>query len=239
MSDSLNIKTGDTDDLESLFDSILAANATSDLSEVAVNGTENVVKHIGNMARTLHTALRELGLSTEIEKMVSSSIPDARDRLNYVSTLTLQAAERVLNASEVAQPIVEKMGSDSSRLAKNWDRLFENKLDVVQFRNLVMQTQDFLSEMPNQTQATHVCLLEIMMAQDFQDLTGQVIKKIMDLLTGMEQQLVALLLENAPASARAGYEARRQIEPAIHAQSGAEVLATQSEVNDLLESLGF
>ena len=243
-----NTATQDSDELEALFDSIIAANANegkpapaaaANTSVTAGDGDPTkVINQIGHMARALHDTLRELGLNKEIEK-AASTIPDARDRLNYVATLTQQAAERVLNATEAAQPVVEKMGSDAQYLAKQWDLLFEKKLDVPQFKDLVTQTHAYLHETPRQTKATNARLTEIMMAQDFQDLTGQVIKKIIELTQNMEQQLLALLLENAPASVKAEINSGLLNGPVINAQGRTDVVTSQDQVDDLLESLGF
>lgn len=238
--------TQDSDDLEALFDSIVAANAAENNPSFAANGaivgneagSEKVINQIGLMARTLHDALRELGLNKEIEK-AAASIPDARDRLNYVATLTQQAAERVLNAIEAAQPVVEKMEIEAHRLSGQWQMLFERKLDVEQFKNLVTQTQAFLYEVPKQTKAANVHLMEIMMAQDFQDLTGQVIKKIIAVTQSMEQQLLALLVENAPASVKAELGSSLLNGPVVNAKGRTDVVTSQDQVDDLLESLGF
>jgi chemotaxis protein CheZ len=254
-----NTATQDTEDLESLFDSIVAANTaetnpsrpSAKVAELkpavtAANalpgggeaGSDKVINQIGHMARTLHDTLRELGLNKEIEK-AAASIPDARDRLNYVATLTEQAAERVLNATEAAQPLVEKMEVEAHRLSGQWQLLFEKKLDVEQFKNLVMQTHSFLYEVPKQAKATNAYLMEIMMAQDFQDLTGQVIKKITAVTKDMEQQLLALLVENAPASVKADLSAGLLNGPVINATGRTDVVTGQDQVDDLLESLGF
>ena len=237
-----NTASGDSDDLESLFDSIVAANAAEAEPNYAATGddagTGKVINQIGHMARKLHDTLRELGLNKEIEK-AAASIPDARDRLNYVATLTQQAAERVLNATDAAQPILEKVEVESHRLAGQWQMLFDKKLDVMQFKELVMQTQAFLHEVPRQTKATNAHLMEIMMAQDFQDLTGQVIKKIIEVTKNMEQQLVALLLENAPPSVKAEFDAGLMNGPVINAAGRTDVVTNQDQVDDLLESLGF
>ncbi|OIR15946.1 chemotaxis regulator CheZ [mine drainage metagenome] len=243
-----NTATQDSDDLEALFDSIIAANANEGkpATVAAANAPmaagdgdpTKVINQIGHMARALHDTLRELGLNKEIEK-AASTIPDARDRLNYVATLTQQAAERVLNATEAAQPVVEKMGNDAQYLARQWDMLFEKKLDVPQFKDLVTQTHAYLHEMPRQARATNARLTEIMMAQDFQDLTGQVIKKIIELTQNMEQQLLSLLLENAPASVKAEINNSLLNGPVINAQGRSDVVTSQDQVDDLLESLGF
>ncbi|NNM80774.1 MAG: protein phosphatase CheZ [Gallionella sp.] len=240
----------DTEDLEALFDSILEANNAENKVEskaavvpilpasVSGDGGGKVISQIGQMARTLHDTLRELGLNKDIEK-AAASIPDARDRLNYVANLTQQAAERVLNAIDAAQPVVVQMESDAQHLSKQWDLLFEKKLDVEKFKNLVMQTHAFLRDMPKQTKQTNAYLLEIMMAQDFQDLTGQVIKKIISVTQEMEQQLLALLIENAAPSVKADLHSGLLNGPVVNAQGRTDIVTSQDQVDDLLESLGF
>jgi len=93
---------------------------------------------------------------------------------------------------------------------------------------------------PTQTEATSAQLMEIMMAQDFQDLTGQVIKRITDMVQGMEGQLLKLLVENAPAERRVAAESRGLLNgPVTGADLHGDVVTSQSQVDELLESLGF
>lgn len=245
--------TQDSDDLEALFDSILAANnaenaAAKKASEVdaqvgeadaaAAQASGKMMNQIGQLARNLHDTLRELGLTKEIER-AAATIPDARDRLNYVANLTQQAAERVLNATEAAQPVVGQMENDAARLAKQWDMLFDKKLDVEKFVELVTQTHGFLHDVPKKTRETNGYLVEIMMAQDFQDLTGQVIKKIIAVTQEMEQQLLALLIENAQPSIKADLPIGLLNGPVINPAGRHDVVTSQDQVDDLLESLGF
>jgi hypothetical protein len=49
--------------------------------------------------------------------------------------------------------------------------------------------------------------MEIMLAQDFQDLTGQVIKKITDVVYLIEQQLLGVLVENIALERREQFAA--------------------------------
>jgi chemotaxis protein CheZ len=232
------------DDLESLFDSIVAANIQDEQQDqasanqaVGGAGADKVLNQLGQMTRTLHDTLRELGLNKEIEK-ATSSIPDARDRLNYVATLTQQAAERVLNATEAAQPLVQNMEVEAQRLGGQWQMLFNKELNVEQFKMLVTQTQAYLDYVPRQTKMTNAYLMEIMMAQDFQDLTGQVIKKIIELTQSMEKQLLAVLLDNAPPAVKAEFETGLLNGPVIN-RNDKNVVTSQDQVDDLLESLGF
>jgi chemotaxis protein CheZ len=236
----------DEADLESLFDSIVADNkaatkaapvtASAPAATGATVADESVFNEIGHLTRTLHDSLRDLGLDRHLQK-AASAIPDARDRLNYIATMTQAAAERVLNATESAQPIVEKIESGAKDLAAEWQKMFDNKLDVEQFKQLAMQTHAYLKEVPKQTRQTNASLTEIMMAQDFQDLTGQVIKKIMDVTQSLEKQLLELLINNAPADVKV--DASLLNGPVVNAAGRTDVVTNQKQVDDLLESLGF
>lgn len=241
----------DSDDLEALFDSIAAQSDTPPAAPAAAaqpvvaahpaataaapEKTE-VINKIGHMTRALHESLRELGYDKNLEK-AANSIPDARDRLSYIATMTQQAAERVLNATEAAQPVVEKIEGEAKYLSAEWQKLFEQKLDAEQFKQLATRTHAYLVEVPKQTKATNAYLTEIMMAQDFQDLTGQVIKKIIAVTQQMEQQLVTLLVENAPPTVK--IDTGLLNGPVINAQGRTDVVTSQKQVDDLLDSLGF
>lgn len=236
----------DSVELEALFDSIVAANVSNESGAVsqagfvgdANNPSDQVINKIGHMTRVLHDSLRELGYDKNLEK-AASSIPDARERLRYVSVMTQQAAEKVLNATEAAQPLVEKMELDAKHLAAEWQKLFDNQMDVEQFKNLATHTHAFLVALPKQAKTTNAYLTDIMLAQDFQDLTGQVIKKIMDVTQQMEEQLVTLLIENPPSTIKPEEMAELLNGPVVNASGRADVVTSQDQVDDLLESLGF
>ena len=241
----MSTESGDSEELEALFDSIVSANVEPAAETAAPEqqsekphpvSQDAVFNRVGQMTRALHDSLRELGLDKSLEK-AASSIPDARDRLNYIAVMTEQAAERVLNATDTAQPLVAKIEGEAQHLAGEWQKLFDKQLDVEQFKKLATQTHAYLLEVPKQTKATNAQLMEIVMAQDFQDLTGQVIKKIMDVTQQMEQQLVELLVENAPPSVK--HDSGLLNGPVVNASGRADVVTSQDQVDDLLESLGF
>ncbi|KAG1647698.1 Protein phosphatase CheZ [Nymphon striatum] len=87
--------------------------------------TESEMLHrIGQMTRGLHDSLSELGLDKMLEK-TAQEIPDARDRLNYVATMTEQAADRVLNATDIANPLQDKITSQAEALEARWKSVME------------------------------------------------------------------------------------------------------------------
>ncbi|MGE5384910.1 MAG: protein phosphatase CheZ [Betaproteobacteria bacterium] len=246
--------TGDSADLEALFDSVAtqyqpaeapeAKPAAAEVQPAVDPGAtwpaqETVFNSIGHMARLLHDTLHQLGYDKLLEK-TASALPDAKDRLAYVANLTEQAACRVLNATDVANPLVEEMECDAKVLAQRWDKVFANQMNVEEFKQLAVETRGFLKEgLPQRTQATRAQLTEIMMAQDFQDLTGQVIKKIVTLAQDLESGLMNVLIEVMPDTRRTDEVNSLMNGPVVSAEGRADVVVNQQQVDDLLDSLGF
>ncbi|MCX7173293.1 MAG: protein phosphatase CheZ [Proteobacteria bacterium] len=237
--------SGDSDDLQALFDSVSAQVDESAIaaSPVAADHKEPeessvVFSSLGQMTRELHDSLRDIGHDQALGD-AARGIPDARQRLSYIVQMTEQAASRALNAIEIAKPIQDAMQSQSEALGKRWGKVFANQLSAEEFKVLAADTHTFLSEIPKQTRATNEQLTEIMMAQDFQDLTGQVIKKVVDLVENLERQLLHVLFEAMPPEMNVEPPAGLLNGPVINANGRADVVNSQSQVDDLLESLGF
>lgn len=240
---------GDSEELQALFDSVAAdfqapAGGAAASEPAATGGTEwpaqeNVFNRIGQMARQLHDTLRELGYDKLIEQTVST-LPDAKDRLAYVANLTEQAACRVLNATDIARPVVDRVESRAKALGERWDQVFANRMSTAEFRQLAEETRQFLKQdLPADTAQVNGQLMEIMMAQDFQDLTGQVIKKVVSLAQDLENGLMAVLIEVVPPSKRSEEVESLLNGPVINADGRSDVVVNQQQVDDLLESLGF
>ncbi|AWI81581.1 protein phosphatase CheZ [Parazoarcus communis] len=245
-------ETDDNDELQALFDSVAAefdestsAAPDAQLPEPApaaaeqdTTAPEAVFNRIGQMTRKVHDSLLELGFDSALQE-VAQAMPDARQRLTYIAQMTEQAASRVLNATDVAKPIQDKLESDADALRAKWDRLYANELSVEEFKALAGETRGFLSAVSDGSRATNAQLLEIMMAQDFQDLTGQVIKKVVDMAQTLESQLLEVLLEVAPAEKRKEKNAGLMNGPVVSSEGRDDVVTSQGQVDDLLESLGF
>jgi chemotaxis protein CheZ len=238
--------TEDSHDLQELFDNTAASvgnareagetDAGADMEWPAQN---KVFTQVGQMARQLHDTLGALGYDKLLEKTVNA-IPDARDRLKYISDLTEQAACKVLNATDVANPLQEELETGAASLAARWDALYANQMGVEEFKLLAGETRDFLKTVvPQRTSATKEQLLEIMMAQDFQDLTGQVIKKIVSLAQGLETQLMSLLINTIPGEKHTESVKSLLNGPVINSEGRTDVVVSQRQVDDLLDSLGF
>ncbi|GAB2884149.1 protein phosphatase CheZ [Uliginosibacterium flavum] len=249
---------GDSDDLQALFDSVAgqsqgSAAAPVVTSELGVNLKEVVAAsshmsaqerqeqaflQLGQLTRLLHDTIRQLGYDRMLSE-TAEKLPDARQRLSYISQMTEQAASRVLNATDIAKPIQDRIEQRATDLSKRWDKLYDRKLSVAEFKELAGETRSFLGQSAKDSKVVNEQLLEIMMAQDFQDLTGQVIKKIVDMASTMEDGLLKVLIEIMPENKRVVAEDGLLNGPVVSAEGREDVVTSQEQVDDLLDSLGF
>ena len=200
-----------------------------------------VHQSIGRLTRQLHDALNGLGLTDKV-KGLTGEIPDAKSRLSYIARLTGEAAEKVLNRVDQSKAQHDRMATETRRMTA---LIIKDPVAAVAKGHVM----NFLTDVEQSTKETDQHLTEIMMAQDFHDLTGQVIAKVVHLIADIETQLVQLLIQTAPADAALKMPTATLASPALHqpALSGPvvdpagnpEVVTGQSEVDDLLASLGF
>jgi chemotaxis protein CheZ len=241
------------DDLESLFEEVAASRpadaapaaaaapaASADAGAAPAAGAEgdgNVMfERLGGIVRLLHDSLRELGYDKALTE-AATQIGDAQDRLEYVASLTEQAANKVLNTLDEGMPEQDVLSKQSKDMENRWADLFAGKLSLDQFKQLAGDSQKFAVAVSAATEAEKARLLDIMMAQDFQDITGQLIKKVVLITKTVEQELAQLLKDNAPAGVR---EKIAQKEVSLMSGPSAPAVAlNQDSVDDLLADLGF
>ncbi len=235
---------GDSDELQALFDSLAAAAPEPEVAPPPVPEMPKpdpqvleMYTRVGQMTRKLHDALHELGYDKSLER-AASTIPDAKDRLAYIASLTENAAMRALNATDQAGPHQDSIEKGATALSLGWDKLYAGQLSVDEFKLLSQHTRDYLASVPSHTQATRTQLMEIIMAQDFQDLTGQVIKKIVEMVQHMESELLAFLMEFSDKKMESKDNGLLN-GPVVNAEGRTDVVTSQQQVDDLLESLGF
>jgi chemotaxis protein CheZ len=145
----------------------------------------------------------------------------------------------VLNATDTAIPLQERIDAGADEILNGWQSTLKAPFSEASYRDMATLTMQCLADMRNDTTATKQQLLDIMMAQDFQDLTGQVIRKVTDLAHNLEQQLVQLLIDYAPAEVKRESSSGLLNGPQINPTNKSDVVADQSQVDDLLDSLGF
>jgi chemotaxis protein CheZ len=248
----------DEDDLEALFDQMsnsapaavvaapapAVATAPAAATEPVDEQEKNMYERLGGIVRVMHDSLRELGYDKALTE-ASSQIVDAQDRLEYVASLTEQAANKVLNTLDEGMPAQDVLSKQAKDMDNRWAELFAGKLSIDQFKTLAGDSRQFAQLVSEATEAEKARLLEIMMAQDFQDITGQLIKKVVMITKTIENELTQLLRDSAPADVKeklAQKQAVQEQEQPVQLMSGPSaptVAMDQDSVDDLLADLGF
>ncbi|MFC0252951.1 protein phosphatase CheZ [Massilia consociata] len=249
-------QAADEDDLESLFDQVAASSAPAVAASAAavpalaaapalpaatIDSEHGMYERLGGIVRLLHDSLRELGYDKALTE-ASSAIVDAQDRLEYVATLTEQAANKVLNTLDDGMPAQDLLSKQAKDMENRWADLFSGKLSLDEFKALAGDSRQFAAAVNEATEAEKARLLEIMMAQDFQDITGQLIKKVVKITQTVEQELAQLLRDHAPADLKEKL-AKKETPPApvplMQGPSVPDTALNQDSVDDLLADLGF
>ncbi|WP_308925139.1 protein phosphatase CheZ [Janthinobacterium sp. J1-1] len=246
------------DDFDALFDSVSASAApaaaapapavvepapaaaapapAADSADPVDQSDKPMFERLGGIVRLLHDSLRELGYDKALTE-ASSQIVDAQDRLEYVATLTEQAANKVLNTLDEGMPAQDVLSKKAKDMDSRWTALFDGKLSLDEFKALAGDSRQFAQAVTEATEAEKARLLEIMMAQDFQDITGQLIKKVVIITKTVENELAQLLRDNAPAEVREKLALKEA--PLMQGPSVPSVALDQDNVDDLLADLGF
>ncbi len=202
----------------------------------APGATSELFQQIGVITRQLHDTLAALGVMPRLQA-AAEGLPDARSRLTYIAKKTGEAAEKVLNSVDQAKLEHRAISDATRRMA---DAMVENPVKAVA-SGAVM---NFMRDVEASTGRIDGHLTDIMMAQDFHDLTGQVVAKVVKLTTELEDNLVKLLVQAAPqelhaAGAPAPVETGALNGPVVDPGASSNTVANQNEVDDLLASLGF
>lgn len=217
------------------------------LDRLGAQREHSLFNELGRLTRQLHEALNSFRMDSRLAEITESEIPDAKERLSYVVTLTEQAANRTLSAIEDSMPRLSMIGERSGDLAATWERFRSRELDLRDFRELSRELSEFLSRAQEEAQHVSAQLSDVMLAQDFQDLTGQVIRRVIDLVQEVEVGLVGLVRlagermigteEKSPAADKGSKELG--FGPVVPGVDKADVVHDQDGVDDLLSSLGF
>ena len=219
---------------------------TEPITPIATDAPAPEIHHkIGLLTRQLHDSLNGLGYAEKLRGTVGE-LPDAKSRLSYIARLTGEAAEKVLNRVEQAKAQQEFIAGETRKVAQ---ALVKDPVAAV----ATGQILNFLNDVERVSKEADAHLTEIMMAQDFHDLTGQVIARVVNLAAIIEDQLVQLLIQTAPPSMQsvaaqavapavsppAGQPGHKLDGPVVQTEGNADVVTNQSQVDDLLASLGF
>lgn len=193
--------------------------------------TSEVHQQLGEMARLLHDSLRQMEIMPKLGEL-TDSLPDARSRLTYIATKTAAAAEKVLNSVDLAKAEHATIAAHTREIAQS---VVADPVKAVATGKVI----NFVGEVEAATARIDQHLTDIMLAQDFHDLTGQVVAKVVKLAGDIEDQLVKMLIQTAPAGHTPHFDPAALEGPVVDATNRTDVVTDQGQVDDLLASLGF
>lgn len=193
--------------------------------------SEEVYQQIGTITRLLHDTMQQLGVMPKLQ-VATEGLPDARSRLTYIANKTADAANKVLNSVDQAKAEHAAISNATREMA---EAIVANPVKAV----ATGAVMNFVKEVETRTASIDNHLTDIMMAQDFHDLTGQVVAKVVTLANDLEDSLVKLLVQVVPPDKREKVDPNVLHGPVVNAEGRTDVVSNQGEVDDLLASLGF
>ena len=230
----------------------LEGNEISEANKMVISAAEaastdgQVFDKVGELTRELHDALLNFQNDTRLIDMAGQDIPDAKDRLNYVIEMTDKAANKTMDAVDNCLPIADKLIEDLDAVKPSWQGLMNRDLALGEFKSLCHQVDNLIENSSLSALNLRTSLTDILMAQDFQDLTGQMIRRVIDLVQEIESKLVVILtvcsVNDKTEQSEELESTQKDIEaegPIMNAEQRDDVVNGQDDVDDLLSSLGF
>ena len=224
--------------------------ALETLQELQDARDRGLYQEVGRLTRALHSAITNFHIDAEPGEQVKelSEMSEATDRLGYVIRMTEKAANTTLDLVEESMPVANELASEAERLKGEWKRLIDRDMSAEEFRDLYWQLDGFFNQLSDQSQKLYGNLSSILLAQDFQDLTGQVINRVTGLVKEVEASLVDLVFMASQVEEITGIVRDGEIKaehdhlqgqgPQIDTEAD-DVVSSQDDVDDLLSSLGF
>jgi len=200
---------------------------------------------IGKLTRQLHDSMSNFHLDSRLNDLATSDIPDAKERLNFVITSTEEAANKTMDAVEAIFPVLDTISQQVKTVQLTWPKLMNNEIGLTEFKTLCFDIDALLVTTGTETEQIRGLMTDVLMAQDFQDLTGQVIRKVIDLVREVEESLINMLTVFGVSAETLKNDKKPRVGknlvegPIVNKENRDDVVESQSDVDDLLSSLGF
>lgn len=217
------------------------------VQQLGMPGSSELFAEVGKLTRQLHESLKNFQIDPSLNNILVEDIPDAKKRLNHVIDMTEQAANRTMDAVESCLPIADQISQQLNQLMPRWQKLMKRDLELGEFKTLCHGIDAFLAETVTESNRLNQLLTDVLMAQDYQDLTGQILRRVIELVREVEESLIGLLTAFGnsnvqvmdPKAAKRKIEANEAEGPIIDKEGRNDVVSGQDDVDDLLSSLGF
>ena len=238
---------------KSLWDKVEAGNyaeAANIMQTLNETREQSLYREIGILTRSLHEAIKNIQIDQHSIDQTDQSA--ATDKLTYIVDMTAKAANKTMDKVEEGMPLAQDIRQSANDLGKRWQKLMDKELKPSEFRLLSGDIQMFLSKAELSSSQLHEKLSDILLAQDYQDLTGQVIQKVTQTIKDVEEKLVSLVAMASQIDTMTGVSCEQLMPPEkvkgssiaaegpiIDAAKRDDVISDQDDVDDLLSSLGF
>ena len=213
------------------------------LDELAGLRETQLFKEIGRLTRQLHDTMVSFSVDAKITAMTEHDIPDAKERLHYVISMTEQAADQTLTAVENLLPISQTLNEQAEKLSSKWGRFLDREMPLTEFKAMSAEITEHFKQSKGDLEKIQAGLTDILMAQGFQDITGQIIRRVIELVQELETSMVKLI---SISGRKIGDGKVAQIQPELPGpvvpgvdDRAGDVATSQVDVDDLLSSLGF
>ena len=153
---------------------------------------ENLYQEIGQLTRALHESIKNFKINGNAPG-AGSDIDEAHEGLQYVVEMTAKAANKTMDKVDESMPLSEAISTEAADIQQEWNRFLNKDLSAAEFRDLTKRISTFLENTEHNTRKLNGNLSDILLAQDFQDLTGQVIQRITAMVTDVESSRTSLL----------------------------------------------
>ena len=215
-------------------------NADKIVYEIASASETQMFQQVGRLTRQLHEAMSGFAQDSRLTELTENAIPDAKERLNYVITMTQQAADTTLNVVDELLPVSDQLVNQASELSVRWNRFLQKEMPYDEFKALSIELADYFIATQDGLKGMQAKLNEVVMAQSFQDLTGQIIRRVINLVHDVEQSMVELVrISGKPAAQEQKSSEPVLAGPVVPGLESNDSVTNQDDVDDLLSSLGF
>ncbi|MEZ8102062.1 protein phosphatase CheZ [Vibrio bivalvicida] len=214
------------------------------VKDIYQNNSNPMFQEIGELTRDLHESIKHFSMDDRMSEIANDEIPDARDRLQYVIDKTEVAANKTMDAVDRCMPIADNLHEGLLQVRPQWNELMHGRIELAEFKALCHRIDDLLGEVEGDSSELRGQLTEILMAQDFQDLTGQIIRRVITLVDEVEGRLVEILTAFGSSQLEESTNNKNKAStdpegPILNPQERDDAVSSQDEVDDLLSSLGF
>jgi chemotaxis protein CheZ len=217
------------------------------VGELTTLRESSLYQELGMLTREIHDSISSFGNDERIAELATEDIPDAKERLNFIVTKTDEAAHRTMTVAEETMEVMDKFSGKADAMRERWAQFRNRELSKVEFIQLSDEITQFLDSVEPESATVNGKMTEIMLAQDYQDITGQMIKQVVTMVKEVEDKLVRLVAisglgDTSPAKEKTASKklgGEIAVGPQLATADKEVVASSQGDVDDLLASLGF